>query len=145
MGGRQACLRHRAIKSCLTANNIKFFPSLSFSLSLSLSSISVLRFFSAAGLSFIHRRTAVDLSLGRMASTTRMDHLLGFSLFFLGTMWRQPITDDMIERNSVHVTLHDVDPTALRQLIDYTYTGEVTITEDNVQVYPNIFVLFVLS
>lgn len=46
----------------------------------------------------------------------------------------QPPTDDMIERNRVNVTLHDVDPTALRQLIDYTYTGEVTITEDNVQV-----------
>lgn len=42
--------------------------------------------------------------------------------------------DDMIERNSVNVTLHDVDPTALRQLIDYTYSGEITITEDNVQV-----------
>lgn len=40
----------------------------------------------------------------------------------------------MIERNSVNVTLHDVDPTALRQLIDYAYTGEITITEDNVQV-----------
>lgn len=46
-----------------------------------------------------------------------------------------PTTDDMIERNSVNVKLHDVDPTALRQLIDYTYTGEITITEDNVQVY----------
>lgn len=43
--------------------------------------------------------------------------------------------DDMIERNSVNVTLHDVDPTALRQLIEYTYTGEITITEDNVQVF----------
>lgn len=42
--------------------------------------------------------------------------------------------DDMIERNSVNVTLHDVDPTALRQLIDYAYSGEITITEDNVQV-----------
>lgn len=43
-------------------------------------------------------------------------------------------TDDMIERNSVNVKLHDVDPTALRQLIDYAYTGEITISEDNVQV-----------
>lgn len=40
----------------------------------------------------------------------------------------------MIERNSVKVTLLDVDPTALRQLVDYTYSGEITITEDNVQV-----------
>lgn len=45
----------------------------------------------------------------------------------------------MIERNSMNVTLHDVDPTALRQLIDYAYTGEITITEDNVQVYLNRF------
>jgi len=44
------------------------------------------------------------------------------------------IQDDMLERNCDHVTLHDVDPTALRQLIDYTYSGEITITEDNVQV-----------
>lgn len=42
--------------------------------------------------------------------------------------------DDMLERNSVSITLHDVDPTALRQLIEYTYSGEITITEDNVQV-----------
>ncbi|KAJ6643984.1 Kelch-like protein 17 [Pseudolycoriella hygida] len=42
--------------------------------------------------------------------------------------------DDMLERNSVSITLHDVDPTALRQLIEYTYSGELTITEDNVQV-----------
>lgn len=41
----------------------------------------------------------------------------------------------MLERNSVSITLHDVDPTALRQLIEYTYSGEITITEDNVQVY----------
>ncbi|XP_037926856.1 kelch-like protein 17 [Hermetia illucens] len=42
--------------------------------------------------------------------------------------------DDMRERTQENVTLHDVDATALRQLIDYTYTGEITITEDNVQV-----------
>lgn len=40
----------------------------------------------------------------------------------------------MIERNSVNITLHDVDPTALHSLVEYTYTGEITITEDNVQV-----------
>lgn len=42
--------------------------------------------------------------------------------------------DDMLERNSVTVTLHDLDKTALGQLIDYAYTGEITISEDNVQV-----------
>lgn len=45
-----------------------------------------------------------------------------------------PKIDDMIERNSVNITLHDVDPTALHSLVEYTYTGEITITEDNVQV-----------
>lgn len=42
--------------------------------------------------------------------------------------------DDMIERNQNVVTMHDVSPLALRQLIDYAYSGEITITEDNVQV-----------
>ncbi|XP_023161734.2 kelch-like protein 17 [Drosophila hydei] len=42
--------------------------------------------------------------------------------------------DDMLERTQGLVRLHDVDSAALRQLIDYTYTGEITITEQNVQV-----------
>ena len=40
----------------------------------------------------------------------------------------------MLERNRDVVTLHDIDPSSLRQLIDYAYAGEITITEDNVQV-----------
>lgn len=32
------------------------------------------------------------------------------------------------------VTLHDIDGPALRQLVEYAYTGEILITEDNVQV-----------
>lgn len=60
------------------------------------------------------------------------------NLFFFFYLHNGKI-DDMIERNSMNVTLHDVDPTALRQLIDYAYTGEITITEDNVQVYLNRF------
>lgn len=51
------------------------------------------------------------------------------------TLYNNRQADDMIERTSVNITLHDVDPTALRQLIEYTYSGEITITEDNVQVY----------
>lgn len=42
--------------------------------------------------------------------------------------------DDMLERNSASITMLGVDPTALRQLIEYTYSGDITITEDNVQV-----------
>lgn len=42
--------------------------------------------------------------------------------------------DDMAEKLQQEVTLHDVDATALQQLVDYSYTGEILITEDNVQV-----------
>ncbi|XP_058818193.1 kelch-like protein 17 [Topomyia yanbarensis] len=42
--------------------------------------------------------------------------------------------DDMLERNRDVVTLHDIDPSSLKQLIDYAYSGEITITEENVQV-----------
>ncbi|XP_052131179.1 kelch-like protein 17 [Frankliniella occidentalis] len=40
----------------------------------------------------------------------------------------------MVEKMRPEVTLHDVDGVALRQLIEYSYTGEILITEDNVQV-----------
>lgn len=46
----------------------------------------------------------------------------------------------MLERNTGNVTLHDVDPLALKQLIEYTYCGEITITEDNVQVRRKFFI-----
>jgi kelch-like protein 17 (actinfilin) len=42
--------------------------------------------------------------------------------------------DDMLERNCDVVTLHDLDPSSLKQLVDYAYSGEITITEENVQV-----------
>jgi len=41
---------------------------------------------------------------------------------------------DMAEKASSEVTLHDIDPLALQQLVDYVYTGEIVITEENVQV-----------
>jgi kelch-like protein 17 (actinfilin) len=40
----------------------------------------------------------------------------------------------MVEKLQEDVTLHDVDARALQQLVDYSYTGEILITEDNVQV-----------
>lgn len=40
----------------------------------------------------------------------------------------------MKEHNSTEVILHDIDPTAVDLLIEYAYTGEITITPDNVQV-----------
>uniref|UniRef100_A0A0A9XNX5 Kelch-like protein 17 n=1 Tax=Lygus hesperus TaxID=30085 RepID=A0A0A9XNX5_LYGHE len=42
--------------------------------------------------------------------------------------------DDMAERASREVELHEVDVTALQLLVDYSYTGGILITEDNVQV-----------
>lgn len=42
--------------------------------------------------------------------------------------------DDMVEKLQNEVVLRDVDPIALQLLVDYSYTGEVQITEDNVQV-----------
>ena len=43
--------------------------------------------------------------------------------------------DDMAEKLQNEVTLHDVDAIALQQLVEYSYTGEILITEDNVQVW----------
>lgn len=43
-------------------------------------------------------------------------------------------TDDMLERNKEVVELHDIDAPSLKQLIDFAYTGEIFITEENVQV-----------
>lgn len=40
----------------------------------------------------------------------------------------------MKEHSSAEVILHDIDPTATDLLIEYAYTGEITITPDNVQV-----------
>lgn len=44
------------------------------------------------------------------------------------------ITDDMAEKMQREVVLHDIDPAALQLLVDYSYTGEIHITEENVQV-----------
>lgn len=43
-------------------------------------------------------------------------------------------SDDMLERNKDVVELHDIDAPSLKQLIDFAYTGECIITEENVQV-----------
>ncbi|GAB6026965.1 hypothetical protein CHUAL_014102 [Chamberlinius hualienensis] len=42
--------------------------------------------------------------------------------------------DDLEEKTKDSVTIHDVDQMALHLLIDYSYTGEIIITEENVQV-----------
>jgi kelch-like protein 17 (actinfilin) len=45
--------------------------------------------------------------------------------------------DDLVEKNQTEVTIHDIDVLALTLLVDFSYTGEIVITEDNVQVINN--------
>ena len=40
----------------------------------------------------------------------------------------------MAEKNLKDITIHDVDPLALTLLVDFSYTGELSVCEDNVQV-----------
>ena len=42
--------------------------------------------------------------------------------------------DDMAEKTLTEITIHDVDPLALTLLVDFAYTGELAVCEDNVQV-----------
>ena len=42
-----------------------------------------------------------------------------------------------MEKNQKEVTIHDLDPLALTLLVDFSYTGEIVISEDNVQVSHN--------
>ena len=43
--------------------------------------------------------------------------------------------DDMTEKNLAEITIHDVDPLALTLLVNFSYTGELSVCEDNVQVF----------
>uniref|UniRef100_A0A674MHB5 Kelch like family member 17 n=1 Tax=Takifugu rubripes TaxID=31033 RepID=A0A674MHB5_TAKRU len=42
-------------------------------------------------------------------------------------------TNEMSESRQTHVTLHDIDPQALEQLVQYAYTAEIMVGEGNVQ------------
>lgn len=56
-------------------------------------------------------------------------------------------TCELAESSSDRITLQEVDGYALAQLIDFVYTSEVLVTEDNVQVSSssmNPFSLFML-
>jgi kelch-like protein 17 (actinfilin) len=44
------------------------------------------------------------------------------------------LLDDLVEKQQKEVVLHDVDPLALTLLVEFAYTGEILITEENVQV-----------
>uniref|UniRef100_T1IJD8 Kelch-like protein diablo n=1 Tax=Strigamia maritima TaxID=126957 RepID=T1IJD8_STRMM len=41
---------------------------------------------------------------------------------------------EMVEKHQTEVVLHDMDFLAVQQLVDFAYLGEITITEENVQV-----------
>lgn len=58
-------------------------------------------------------------------STQRLDGIPHVSFF---------ATDEMSESRQTHVTLHDIDPQALEQLVQYAYTAEIVVGEGNVQV-----------
>jgi BTB/POZ domain. len=42
--------------------------------------------------------------------------------------------DDMVEKGQTEIGFQDIDAMALRHLVDFSYTGEIMITEENVQV-----------
>ena len=44
------------------------------------------------------------------------------------------VLDDLAEKSRKEVVIHDVDPLALTLLVDFAYTGEIVVTEENVQV-----------
>lgn len=39
------------------------------------------------------------------------------------------------EVNKDHINIRELDSNILQLLVDYMYTGEITITEENVQVF----------
>lgn len=50
-------------------------------------------------------------------------------------------TCELAESNSGRVTLQDVDGNALAQLIEFVYTSEIQVTEENVQVDHSLLTL----
>lgn len=54
--------------------------------------------------------------------------------------------DDMLEKNMSTISIHDVDPQAMKCLIEYAYTGQLVITEENVlTILPAANLLQILS
>lgn len=43
-------------------------------------------------------------------------------------------TSDLSESKADRITLQEIDPKALVQLVDFVYTSEIQVTEENVQV-----------
>ena len=49
-------------------------------------------------------------------------------------MYTYHLSDDLAEKHRQEVVIHDLDPLALTLLVDFAYTGEIVVTEENVQV-----------
>lgn len=55
--------------------------------------------------------------------------------FFTPIYWNcNPFIGDMKEQSLPEIEIHDIDATAVGLLLDYAYSGQITITPDNVQV-----------
>lgn len=63
-------------------------------------------------------------------------HELVIQCLFIDTLSSKNshIADEMLEKNKTEVDLHDMDAQALAHLVEYAYTSQVTISENNVQV-----------
>lgn len=61
-------------------------------------------------------------------------HLGALRISQVGTTLTAVPTDEMSESRQTHVTLHDIDPQALDQLVQFAYTAEIVVGEGNVQV-----------
>ena len=52
-------------------------------------------------------------------------------------------TQDLAEAKADRITLQEIDPTALVLLIDFIYTSEIHVTEENVQVFIEKYLIVV--
>jgi len=51
----------------------------------------------------------------------------------------------MAEKTQKTITIHEIDPDAMQQLVEYSYVGSITITEETVQVSPPLLLTFPIS
>ena len=50
-----------------------------------------------------------------------------------GSLLRAMFTHDMVEAKQPEITMHSIDPSSMESLINFAYTGRVTISTSNVQ------------
>ncbi|XP_076332124.1 uncharacterized protein LOC143237117 isoform X2 [Tachypleus tridentatus] len=71
----------------------------------------------------------VTLNVGEQSISAHKVVLSACSAYF-----HAMFNSGMAEKNLATITLHEIDSCALSSLVEFAYTGEVLITEDNVQV-----------